>query len=393
MTSDALVDRRTLMNAAAVAMLWSAGSAAHAQGAPGALPAPAGGRSPAAPPPGFAAKRFVSPNGTLSYTEGPDNGQTLLFLPGMGVPRQSYHPAAALLSDHFHVVLLDQRGQGESDWAADGRYRVVDYGADLVAFIAGPLRGRKVIVSGHSLGGLVALWLASRHPELTAGLNAEDNPFLMSERGYWEGHWVKPLFEAQEARLRAFQASGRDPAALGRHFADERAVMPRQDVPYLQRVRALGKQLSILTRRGVLPADAAEQARLDAAYARWLAGEPLRNRNMLPAGVLAAAPAMSATMDPRVPHFAVTAELNDGFPHRAAMAAVRAPTLYWNSDQDLVGVLSQREHDENVAVIGAHARVRHVVADGVGHLIHAEQPEFYARELAGFFAGACISPR
>lgn len=357
-----------------------------AQAAPGALPTAAIAAVEWKCAAGaFHDGRYAAGGVELAYSEGPRTGRTILFLPGMGVPRRSYQAVAARLCERFHVVVLDQRGQGQSSWAPDGHYRVVDYGRDAASFIEHRLGGGPVIVSGHSLGGLVALWLAAERPDLVSGLNAEDNPFLMSERGRWEHHWVKPMFEATERRLRAYQASGRDPAVLARAFEAEQMVLPPQQGSYAHRVRALGKLLSNMEARGAVAADAAEQARLDATYSRWLAGQPVTNAEFLPRAILAGAPMMSAQMDPAVVHAAVTAELNDGFDHRVAMAKVRAPTLYWNSDQDLVGVLDQAEHDENVRVIGGQARVRHVVARNVGHLIHAEAPDLYAHEIRLFF--------
>lgn len=329
--------------------------------------------------------RFNAGGVELAYTEGPRTGPTILFIPGMGVPRASYRAAASRLCNKFHVVVLDQRGQGESAWAPDHRYRVVDYGRDAARFIEGRLSGGPVIVSGHSVGGLVALWLASEHPELVSGLNLEDNPFLISERGRWEKSWVKPLFVANEQRLRAYRASGLNPAVLRQRYAAETIVMPRQQTNYADRVRTLGKFLSSLDARGIKPADAIEAKRLEAGYRRWLNGERVKEVDFVPASLIALTPMISAGMDPDVVHAAVTAELNDGFAHRAAMAKVKAPTLYWNSDEDLVGVISQDEHDENARILGAHARVRHVVARNIGHLIHAEAPDLYAREIADFF--------
>ncbi|WP_299071096.1 alpha/beta hydrolase [Accumulibacter sp.] len=381
--------RLKAMMASPLLLTMALGGLAMAQSAPGALPnaAPAVGALCHGADGGqpFHEATFDTGEVTLAYSEGPANGPTIVFLPGMGVPRGSYARAAELLCTNFHVVMLDQRGQGASSWAKDGRYRVVDYGRDLLAFVRGPLKGEKVIVSGHSLGGLVALWFAAEYPELTAGLNAEDNPFLMSERGRWERHWAKPLFEGMAHRLNAYQRSGRSAEAMLHGFQDESVVLPNQHVSYTQRIRALGKQLSNMDAAGIQPADAKEAARLEIAYRRWLDGEKVRNGDFWPTALQMKIALAISSVDPRVAEAAVTGELNDGFAHRAAMAKVRAPTLYWNSDQDLVGVISQAEHDENVKLIGEHARVAHVVARGVGHQIHSEQPELYARRIAEFF--------
>ncbi len=336
---------------------------------------------------------FFGEQVSLTYSEGPDNGPIIVFIPGMAVPRQSYYPVARLLCTRFHVVMVDLRGQGESSWAKDGQYRVADYGDDIVRLLKVQFDGKPAIVSGHSLGGLVALWIAVNHPDLVAGFNAEDNPFLMSENPKWDSHWVKPMFVSLESRLTAYQASGHDPGVLTRLFAAQMMVMPRQDVPYPQRIRALGKLLSNNAQHGIVAADDAEQQRLNGVYRKWLNGEPVTNGEFFPRGAITRIAMGPSSVDPRVVRFAVSADLNAGFDHRRALAAVRVPTLYWNSDEDLVGVLSQVEHNDIVRLIGEHARIHHVIANGVGHLIHAEIPEQYAREISDFFLmGAAKCP-
>jgi pimeloyl-ACP methyl ester carboxylesterase len=347
-----------------------------------ACPGPSGAATP------FEERRYDAGAAELAYSEGPRNGPTLLFIPGMGVPRQSYAPAARRLCDRFHVVVVDQRGQGQSSWAADGRYRVVDYGHDIVGLIRHDLGGEPVIVSGHSLGGLVALWLAAEHPELVIGLNAEDNPFLISEHGRWETHWVRPNFVALEQRLVAYHAAGEDRAVLRQLYASAPIVIPDVRRPYSRRIMTLGKWLSNLTAAGLKAADSQEQGRMDRAYAKFLAGQRITNGEFWPAAMLDRLAFREAGMDPRVVHANVTAEVNDGFDHRQALAKVRAPVLFWTSDQDLLGVLTPAEIQDLVDLAGQHNRVKLEVAANTGHLIHAEIPDRYASEIRAFFLPA-----
>jgi pimeloyl-ACP methyl ester carboxylesterase len=79
----------------------------------------------------------------------------------------------ALQLDHLRrrrrAVSLDLRGHGESDPADDGDYSIVGLAADIEA-VADQLGMRRFILAGHSLGSVVAIEYASRHPERVAGL-------------------------------------------------------------------------------------------------------------------------------------------------------------------------------------------------------------------------------
>ncbi len=67
------------------------------------------------------------------------------------------------LSAYYQIVALDQRGHGESEWAADG-YDIEKYVSDLLAFI-NYLETDSVVLVGHSLGGLVSMRCASLYPD------------------------------------------------------------------------------------------------------------------------------------------------------------------------------------------------------------------------------------
>ena len=75
--------------------------------------------------------------------------------------------------EHFakkgrRVVALDLRGHGLSDKPRE-RYTMQGF-ADDIAFICDHLGLGKVVVIGHSMGGIVAFDLASRYPELVSAL-------------------------------------------------------------------------------------------------------------------------------------------------------------------------------------------------------------------------------
>lgn len=64
----------------------------------------------------------------------------------------------------YHVIALDRRGHGESQWCKDRAYSISDHFSDLVCFIEG-LGLKDLIIIGHSMGGRNALFYTACYPE------------------------------------------------------------------------------------------------------------------------------------------------------------------------------------------------------------------------------------
>ena len=94
----------------------------------------------------------------------------VLLLHGGGQTRHAWRRTAQMLAAHgFYAVALDLRGHGESDWAADGRYRHAD-GVEDIRRVAARFAHPPIVV-GASLGGLLALSLEGlASPGATSGL-------------------------------------------------------------------------------------------------------------------------------------------------------------------------------------------------------------------------------
>jgi esterase len=71
------------------------------------------------------------------------------------------------MASEYHVLALDQRGHGDSDWAKS--YGPRDYVLDLEGFAAS-LRLDHILLIGHSLGGINAHLYAASHPEQVSAL-------------------------------------------------------------------------------------------------------------------------------------------------------------------------------------------------------------------------------
>jgi pimeloyl-ACP methyl ester carboxylesterase len=91
----------------------------------------------------------------------------VILLHGGGQTRHSWAGAMReLLAHGYHVINLDTRGHGDSDWAKDGDYRLGTLAADLRA-VVGTLASIPALV-GASMGGATGLYLAGYTDEPVA---------------------------------------------------------------------------------------------------------------------------------------------------------------------------------------------------------------------------------
>ncbi|MCQ8832014.1 alpha/beta fold hydrolase [Streptomyces malaysiensis] len=118
----------------------------------------------------------------LVYTTAPDGAKiaaevfvparpwaaTLLLVPGLGYGPWSFAPQRADLAAEYRLVLLHNRGTGQSD-APPGPYSI-DTMADGAAAVLRSLGARRAHVVGTSMGGYISLQLASAHPDLVASV-------------------------------------------------------------------------------------------------------------------------------------------------------------------------------------------------------------------------------
>ena len=101
-----------------------------------------------------------------------DAGQPVLLLHGGGQTRHAWGRTAEHLARAGALAYaLDQRGHGDSEWVADGRYAFADY-ADDAAAVARTLfarSGRHPIAIGASLGGISSLLAEGAAERAAAG--------------------------------------------------------------------------------------------------------------------------------------------------------------------------------------------------------------------------------
>ena len=106
---------------------------------------------------------FVAIDGVrLHYVDWGDNGPDVLMLHGDLRTSRSWDAVARQLAPSFHVLSLDYKGHGDSDWPRRG-YRFSQRVDELYSFCeAVDLKDATAV--GHSTGGVIMTLMAEKYP-------------------------------------------------------------------------------------------------------------------------------------------------------------------------------------------------------------------------------------
>jgi esterase len=139
----------------------------------------------------------------------------VVFLHGGGLNAHTWDIVCLALREEHHCYALDLRGHGDSEWSPAMDYSLGAHLRDLEAF-ADHLGTVRFFLVGQSLGGIIGISYASRHPRRLAGLVAVDSgPFAGSPAGI--------------DRLAAFTLESREFASLDEAVTRALAFNPRRD--------------------------------------------------------------------------------------------------------------------------------------------------------------------
>ena len=121
---------------------------------------------------GPTSQTFISQRLRLHYLDWGNRGKPPLVLVHGGRDHaRSWDWTAEQLRDDWHVVAMDHRGHGDSEWVSDGNYMAGDMVYDLAQLVHQLGVGPVTIVS-HSMGGNVSLRYAGIFPEMVTKLVA-----------------------------------------------------------------------------------------------------------------------------------------------------------------------------------------------------------------------------
>ena len=119
--------------------------------------------------------KFVEANGMrFHYLEwGSANNPPMLLLHGFAQTCHSWDFVALGFSDEYRVIVLDQRGHGDSDWAPDGDYSPETQQKDISA-VVNQLGLDNFVLMGLSMGGRNSFTYAANNAEKVRALVVVD---------------------------------------------------------------------------------------------------------------------------------------------------------------------------------------------------------------------------
>ena len=106
-------------------------------------------------------KTLLYKNTKISYTDS-GKGTAIVFLHGFLENKEMWQDYITLFSEKYRVITIDLLGHGESD--SLGYVHEMEENANAVNEVLEHLQIEKAIVTGHSMGGYVALALAELYP-------------------------------------------------------------------------------------------------------------------------------------------------------------------------------------------------------------------------------------
>lgn len=113
------------------------------------------------------AQEVTRPDGTKIHAElyGPADGPTLVLTHGWGTNSTEWYYAKEQLADRFRLIVWDLPGLGETAQPQDGNFALERMASDLHSVLS-LANGKRVVLVGHSIGGMINLTFCRLYPEL-----------------------------------------------------------------------------------------------------------------------------------------------------------------------------------------------------------------------------------
>ena len=281
--------------------------------------------------PGISEQVFDTGQISLNYAEGPAHGPPLVLLHGLGRRWQVFLPLIPALSMRWHIFAPDLRGHGKSSHVARG-YRGTEYAEDVARFLRDRVPG-PAVVFGHSLGGMLGMWIACHNPELVRALILGDN-MIVARRLH------NPMYTALFSGLRDLAKKGGSVESIADGIG--KIVLP-----------VAGSEQSVTIRE--LPGN-------DEAYLlSWARAVQQID-----------ADAYEMTLD------GTSLEKWDG---EKVLRGITCPTLLLQGSPELGGLMSDADVALATGVLPHHTHVRF---RNLGHALFIQQPEPVLRAVTNF---------
>lgn len=174
-------------------------------------------------------------------------GSDVILIPGLSSPRAVWDGAVAAIGGKHRLHLVQIKGFGGDDAGPNVKGPLLD---ETVEQLAAYIRANKLdhpAIVGHSMGGLIALMLADRHPDLVGKLMIVDSlPFIGTI--FIPGATVA-MIEPRAAQMRDAMAAGYGkPAdtAFAQQIAATNALKPASQEQVVKWVAAADPRASAL---------------------------------------------------------------------------------------------------------------------------------------------------
>jgi len=155
----------------------------------------------------------------------------LLLLHGFTGHARSWDSFAEAMTDRYRVLALDQRGHGESAWAAADAYSNPEMVDDAAAFVAA-MGLKRFALLGLSMGGMVAINYAGRRPEgLTQLVIVDIGPEIVAAGSarIQAGVRTADVFASKDAAFAAARAANSLPPEAHHRRRVEQNLMRTED--------------------------------------------------------------------------------------------------------------------------------------------------------------------
>ena len=138
---------------------------------------------------------------------------TVCFLHGGSAHAHWFDRVTPAFADRYHLIALDQRGHGESQWAEPPAYGTENFASDLIGFFDS-LSLERVALVGHSMGGHNSMSFAAWHPDRVSALVIVDSrptiPADRLDRLRRRGERTLRPYPSQEAAAQLFRLIPRE---------------------------------------------------------------------------------------------------------------------------------------------------------------------------------------
>lgn len=120
----------------------------------------------------------------LAYDDTGAGSPPFVLLHGAFGRKRDYRNQVAYFGTDHRVIAIDLRGHGDSPKPEEG-YTIAQFADDVAAVCSSAgVRGANVV--GHSMGGVIAVELGSRYPDLVRAIATLDSPSIIP--GWHEAH-------------------------------------------------------------------------------------------------------------------------------------------------------------------------------------------------------------